>query len=91
MVITRGADGATVATPDGTAHVPAPAVTDVYDTVGAGDTAVAVLTLALVAGAAPADAALLANYASGLVVRRVGNYAPTAGELSEAVGGGGHD
>ena len=86
MVITRGALGATLATSDGEAiHCPAPTTTDVYDTVGAGDTAVAVLTLALSAGAQPDEATMLANYASGLVVRRVGNYAPTANELREAV------
>lgn len=86
MVITRGAFGATLATHDGsTAHCPAPVTTDVYDTVGAGDTAVAVLTLALAAGAPPEAATMLANYASGLVVRRVGNYAPTADELRQAV------
>ncbi len=82
MVITRGAEGATVATPDGRAErCPAPAVSDVYDTVGAGDTAIAVLTLAIAAGAPLHDAATLANTASGLVVRRVGNYAPSADEL----------
>ena len=86
MVITRGADGSTIATADGmTAHCPAPAITDVYDTVGAGDTAVAVLTLALAAGASLAQAAVLANYASGVVVRRVGNYAPTIDELNAAM------
>jgi len=86
MVITRGADGATLATPDGqTARCPAPAVTDVFDTVGAGDTTIAVLTLAAAAGAAPYSAVTLANYASGLVVRRVGNYAPTPDELAWAV------
>jgi rfaE bifunctional protein kinase chain/domain len=86
MVITRGSDGATVATCDGAAaHCPAPAVTDVYDTVGAGDTAIAVLTLAVVSGASYTEAAMLANYASGLVVRRVGNYAPTPEELAWAV------
>jgi rfaE bifunctional protein kinase chain/domain len=86
MVITRGADGATAALADGTtAHCPSPAITDVYDTVGAGDTAIAVITLAAAAGAALPDAAMLANYASGLVVRRVGNYAPTPDELAEAV------
>ncbi len=89
MIITRGADGATVAECDGTVtHCPSPAVTDVYDTVGAGDTAVAVLTLAALAGATPAEAALLSNYASGVVVRRVGNYTPTPGELSQAISGG---
>jgi bifunctional ADP-heptose synthase (sugar kinase/adenylyltransferase) len=86
MVITRGAEGATVATPDGRAErCPAPAVSDVYDTVGAGDTAIAVLTLAIAAGATLIDAATLANTASGLVVRRVGNYAPTPDELLQAI------
>ena len=85
MVITRGADGATVATSDGATRCPAPAITDVYDTVGAGDTAIAVITLAVAAGASLTDAAMLANYASGLVVRRVGNYAPSPEELAEAI------
>ncbi|MEP7294379.1 MAG: bifunctional ADP-heptose synthase, partial [Chloroflexota bacterium] len=87
MVITRGANGASVATADGKSHhCPSPSITDVYDTVGAGDTSIAVITLALAAGASLVDAATLANYASGLVVRRVGNYAPTQDELSQAVG-----
>ncbi len=91
MVITRGADGATVCTADGIAtHSPAPITTEVYDTVGAGDTAIAVITLAVAAGASLVDAALLANYASGLVVRRVGNYAPTPDELLQAVEAGEH-
>lgn len=87
MIITRGADGITLATVhDEVHHVPAPQVTDVFDTVGAGDTAIAVLTLAITAGLNYLQAAQLANYASGLVVRRVGNYAPTPQELMEVVG-----
>ncbi|MBC7871859.1 MAG: ribokinase [Chitinophagaceae bacterium] len=86
MFITRGGDGITFATADDqSAHVPAPAVTDVYDTVGAGDTTIAVLTLAAAAGIAYQQAAVLANVASGLVVRRVGNYAPSPEELTEAI------
>lgn len=86
MVITRGADGATVATASGeTANCPAPAVSDVFDVVGAGDTAIAVMTLALAAGASYPQAVTLANYASGLVVRRVGNYTPTPDELAWAL------
>lgn len=86
MVITRGPDGATVAAADGTTHhCPAPAVTDVYDTVGAGDTAIAVFTLAVLAGAAIEQAAMLANYGSGLVVRKVGNYTPSSQELEWAL------
>ena len=86
MVITRGGEGATVAAASGTvAHCAAPAVTDVFDTVGAGDTTIAVLTLAVAAGADLQAATVLANYASGLVVRRVGNYAPTPDELAWAL------
>jgi rfaE bifunctional protein kinase chain/domain len=86
MVITRGADGATVAIPgEGEYHCRAPHTTEVFDTVGAGDTVIAVLTLALAAGGSPVQAVTLANLASGLVVRRVGNYAPTRDELAEAV------
>lgn len=86
MIITRGGDGATLARPDGTvAHLRAPHVTDVFDTVGAGDTAIAILTLAAAAGADYESAVDLANYASGIVVRRVGNYAPRADELRAAV------
>ena len=86
MVVTRGADGATLATADGAVHhCPAPSVTDVFDTVGAGDTAIAVTTLALVAGAALQHAVTLANAASGLVVRKVGNYAPSPDELMAAL------
>ena len=88
MVITRGADGASYATAAGDAgHAPAPSVTDVYDTVGAGDTTTAVLTLAISGGATYTQATTLANYASGLVVRRVGNYAPSPVELLQAMQG----
>ena len=86
MVITRGGDGATLATAGGAVHhCAAPAVTDVFDTVGAGDTAIAVTTLALGAGATYPEAVTLANYASGLVVRKVGNYAPSPDELAWAL------
>ena len=86
MVITRGPDGATVAECHGEVeHVPAPAIADVYDTVGAGDTTIAVLTLAVSAGATVFEAVMLANYASGLVVRHVGNYTPSPDELARAL------
>ncbi|MBZ0297516.1 MAG: ribokinase [Anaerolineae bacterium] len=86
MVITRGPDGATVAACNGEiTHCPSPSVTDVYDVVGAGDTSIAVLTLAVAAGAPYGEAVTLANYASGLVVRRVGNYTPSPAELEWAL------
>lgn len=87
MVITRGADGATVTDTNGVVtHCPAPVVADVFDTVGAGDTAIAFMTLALVVGASLVEAVILANYASGLVVQKFGNYAPTAEEIVRVLG-----
>ena len=86
MIITRGPEGATVATAAGDIHhCPSPSVTDVYDVVGAGDTAIAVLTLAVAADVPYDHAMTLANYASGLVVRRVGNYSPSPDELAWAL------
>lgn len=84
MIITRGGDGATIAN-GGVEHIPAPHISDVFDTVGAGDTWIAILTLAHVAGASLTDAALLANIASGIVVRHVGNYTPSPDELVKAL------
>jgi D-glycero-beta-D-manno-heptose-7-phosphate kinase len=87
MVITRGAEGATLLTDaDADAvHCPSPQVRAVYDTVGAGDTSIAVLALARVAGASYVEAVTLANYASGIVVQHVGNYTPSPQELAQAI------
>lgn len=85
MVITRGAEGATIAENGEVSHCAAPNVSDVFDTVGAGDTWIAVLTLAIVAGASVRDGAILANVASGIVVQHVGNYAPTPEDLLKAL------
>jgi rfaE bifunctional protein kinase chain/domain len=81
ICLTRGADGITVADCSGVQHVPAPQIEDVFDTVGAGDTVVAVIALALLAGADLVTAARLATFAASIVIRRVGNYAPSRAEL----------
>jgi D-beta-D-heptose 7-phosphate kinase/D-beta-D-heptose 1-phosphate adenosyltransferase len=57
---------------------------EVADVTGAGDTVVAVLALALAAGATLVEAARLATLAAGLVVARFGPAAVTAAELSSA-------
>jgi rfaE bifunctional protein kinase chain/domain len=54
---------------------------EVFDVSGAGDTAIAVFTVALCAGAAPAEAAELANAASGIVVGKLGTATVTPAEL----------
>jgi D-beta-D-heptose 7-phosphate kinase/D-beta-D-heptose 1-phosphate adenosyltransferase len=58
---------------------------EVFDVSGAGDTAIAVFTLALSAGAAPREAAELANAASGVVVGKLGTAVLTPQELLEAL------
>ena len=86
MLITRGPEGVTLAQRTGQIdHIPAAHIEDVYDTVGAGDTALAVVTLALAAGAAYPEAARLATLAAGIVVRKVGNYAPSPAELLDVI------
>lgn len=54
---------------------------EVFDVSGAGDTAIAVFTVALCAGAAPSEAAELANAASGIVVGKLGTAIVTPAEL----------
>ena len=88
LAITRGAEGMSLLEQGGRViHAPASRVSDVYDVTGAGDTVVAVLTLALVAGMDLRTAARMANAAAGLVVRRLGNVVVTPAELSEALEG----
>jgi D-beta-D-heptose 7-phosphate kinase/D-beta-D-heptose 1-phosphate adenosyltransferase len=66
-------------------HIPARAQ-DVFDVSGAGDTAIAVLTAALAAGASAREAAELANCAGGIVVGKVGTAVVTEGELRDSLG-----
>ena len=54
---------------------------EVFDVSGAGDTAIAAFTVALCAGAAPDEAAELANAASGIVVGKLGTATVTPEEL----------
>jgi D-beta-D-heptose 7-phosphate kinase/D-beta-D-heptose 1-phosphate adenosyltransferase len=81
VLITRGEHGMSLFTGEGPRFdVPAVART-VYDVSGAGDTVVAVLTLALAAGI-PADTATqLANFAAGAVVEKLGTATATAAEI----------
>ncbi len=65
-------------------HVP-PKAREVYDVSGAGDTAIAIFTLALSAGASPQEATELSNHASSLVVGKVGTATILPDELAKAV------
>ncbi len=57
----------------------------VADVTGAGDTVIGTFALALAAGATPLEAALLANYAGGVVVMKMGTATLDRDELRSAV------
>ncbi len=65
-------------------HVPTLAH-EVYDVTGAGDTVIAVSSLALISGATIQEAAMLANIAAGIVVGKLGTATLTADELTAAL------
>jgi rfaE bifunctional protein kinase chain/domain len=66
-------------------HIPIFGSDEVADVTGAGDTVIAVFTLALACGARPEEGARLANYAAGLVVMKRGTATVTRSELSRAI------
>ncbi len=85
ILLTRGEKGITVF--DGSQEPVTLAIhaKEVYDVTGAGDTVVAISTLALCAGATLVQAATLANVAAGIVVGKLGTATVSAQELAEAV------
>ncbi len=84
LLITLGAEGMALFQEAGRAplHIPTQA-RQVFDVSGAGDTVMATMTLSLLAGASPEDAARLANAAAGVVVGFVGTTAITTATLKE--------
>ena len=70
-MVTRGNDGMTLVDDTGSQHFPAEAA-DVFDTSGAGDTALAALGAALAAQLSLPVAVRLANLAAGISVGKVG-------------------
>ena len=86
ILITRGPEGMSLlGQGQPYAHIPAANVSEVFDVTGAGDTVIALATLALAAGLDLLSAAHLANYAAGLVVRKLGNATATQEELAWAI------
>jgi D-beta-D-heptose 7-phosphate kinase/D-beta-D-heptose 1-phosphate adenosyltransferase len=65
-------------------HIPT-AAREVFDVTGAGDTVIATLALAFCAGARLAEAAMLANYAAGVAVGKLGTATVTPDEVLAAV------
>jgi D-beta-D-heptose 7-phosphate kinase/D-beta-D-heptose 1-phosphate adenosyltransferase len=83
MVVTRGKDGMSVVTRNtGAVHLRTTA-RQVFDVSGAGDTAIAAMSLGVAAGANIVSASTLANLAAGIVVGKLGTAVVTISELIE--------
>jgi rfaE bifunctional protein kinase chain/domain len=85
VLITQGEAGMTLFERNGrTTHIPTVA-RKVFDVSGAGDTVISTFTLALTAGLKPQEAAVVANFAAGIVVGEVGTATVPAARLKEAL------
>jgi D-beta-D-heptose 7-phosphate kinase/D-beta-D-heptose 1-phosphate adenosyltransferase len=88
VLITRGEEGMVLFERGGdVVNVPTVAK-EVFDVTGAGDTVISALTLALASGNAFPEAAVIANYAAGVVVGKVGTATVTPEELKKAIAEG---
>ncbi|MCC6276403.1 MAG: D-glycero-beta-D-manno-heptose-7-phosphate kinase [Oligoflexia bacterium] len=87
VVITRGRDGMSLfrkGNVQAGAHIPTFART-VFDVTGAGDTVIAAMSLALAAGVTLEEACVLANFAAGVVVGKVGCVSASPEELKQYI------
>jgi len=86
VLITQGKDGMTLFENNGEiTHIPTIAK-NVFDVTGAGDTVIGTFSLGLAAGLAPKLAAILSNFAAGIVVGEVGTSTVSAEQLKKAIG-----
>ena len=84
LIVTRSAEGLSLINDKKISHIKARAQ-EVFDVSGAGDTVIAVFSLALAGKIDSEAAAYLANVAAGVVVAKVGTYAVNRAELLEAI------
>jgi len=85
LLVTRGRAGMALFEKSGVTAMDVYGAGDAVDVTGAGDTVMAAFTVALAAGAAPREAALLSNVAGGLVVQKQGTATVPAAELRAAL------
>lgn len=86
ILITRGSKGMVLFEKNKIPlHIPIHGTADIVDVTGAGDTVISVFTLALANEATFRKAALLANYAGGIVVMKKGTSTLTSPELRKAI------
>lgn len=81
VLLTQGADGMTLFTPDDKPFHVSASVQEVFDVSGAGDTVMATLAVAYAAGKTLQESVVLANRAAGIVVAKVGTSIITSEQL----------
>jgi len=84
LLLTLGEQGMALISADGTTHRVPTTAREVYDVVGAGDTVTAYLATMLAAGATAREAAVIANFAAGVEVGKLGAATVTPDELLDA-------
>ena len=84
LLLTLGERGMALIAADGVVRRIPTTARDVYDVVGAGDTVTAYLATSLAAGASAYEAAVVANYAAGVEVGKLGAATVTPDEIREA-------
>ncbi len=86
VLITRGEAGMSLFERGGAVHhIPVSNRSEVFDVSGAGDTCIATFILGLTAGFTPVISARIANYASGIAVRKLGTSTVNIKELIEVL------
>ncbi len=86
LLVTRGSRGMALFSRSGSPEViPVHGTDQVADVTGAGDTVLATFSLALAAGGSPLEAALLANFAGGVVVMKMGTATVSREEIARAI------
>ena len=89
LLITLGEDGMLLFQKDRKPHHIPTKARQVFDVSGAGDTAIALFTLALACEATPVEAAEIANHASAVVVGKLGTATVSRQELIDSFGADG--
>jgi len=84
LLLTLGERGMALLGADGSVRRVPTVAREVYDVVGAGDTVTAYLAAILAAGGTVSEAAVIANYAAGVEVGKLGAATVTADEVLEA-------
>lgn len=84
VVITRGSEGMSLFENGIVTHMPTYA-RKVFDVTGAGDTVIAAMALGLASGLSLVDSCVLANFAAGVVVGKVGSVPCELAELKEYI------